>query len=282
VEQVTDDGISPDYFRVMGVPLLRGHLFTEQDSVHSPRVAVINATMAKRFWKDANPIGRGFKFSFQKLTDPWITVVGVVGDMRRDDLTKEPVSQVFLPLSQHPARGMDLVIRTSSDPLKLADDVRGALRSVDRTAPVFNVTTLANELHEQMAQRRFETSLLGLFGALALVLAAIGIYGLLHYAMAQRTHEIGIRMALGAQQHDVLKLVVRQGLVPALMGLGAGLLGAAGLTRFLSSLLYGIRPTDPLTFIVVCVILLGVALLASYIPARRAAKVDPTVALRYE
>ena len=282
VEQVTDDGISPDYFRVMGVPLLRGRLFAEQDSAHSPRVAIINATMAGRFWKDRDPVGRGFKFSFQKLTDPWITVVGVVGDMRRDDLTKAPVSQVFLPLSQHPARGMDLVVRTSSDPLKLANDMRGALRSVDRTAPVFNVTTLANELHEQIAQRRFETSLLGLFGALALVLAAIGIYGLLHYAVAQRTHEIGIRMALGAQQHDVLKLVVGQALAPAVMGVGAGLLGAAGLTRFLSSLLYGIRPTDPLTFIVVCMILLGVALFACYIPARRAATVDPMVALRYE
>ena len=268
VEQVTDDGISPDYFRVMGVPLLRGRLFAEQDSAHSPRVAIINATMAGRFWKDRDPVGRGFKFSFQKLTDPWIT--------------KAPVSQVFLPLSQHPARGMDLVVRTSSDPLKLANDMRGALRSVDRTAPVFNVTTLANELHEQIAQRRFETSLLGLFGALALVLAAIGIYGLLHYAVAQRTHEIGIRMALGARQHDVLKLVLGQGLAPAVTGVGAGLLGAAGLTRFLSSLLYGIRPTDPLTFIVVCVILLGVALFACYIPARRAATVDPMVALRYE
>ncbi|HEV2492298.1 MAG TPA: ABC transporter permease [Terriglobia bacterium] len=282
VEQVTDDGISPDYFRVMGVPLLRGRWFTDQDSASAPRVGIINATTARRFWKDADPVGRAFKFSFQKVTDPWITVVGVVGDMRRDDLTKEPVSQVFLPLSQDPARGMDLVIRTSSDPLKLADEVRGVQRSVDRTAPVFNITTVANELHERIAQRRFETALVGLFGALALALAAIGIYGLLHYSVARRTHEIGIRMALGAQQHDVLKLVVGQGLVPAVIGVGAGVLGAAGLTRFLSSLLYGVTPTDPATFIAVSAILVGVALFGSYIPARRATKVDPMVALRYE
>jgi putative ABC transport system permease protein len=282
VDQVTDDGVSPGYFQTVDVPLLRGRLFTETDGPNSSRVAIVNRTMTQRFWHEEEAVGRRFKFSFQKPSDPWITVVGVVGDMRRDDLTREPVSQVFLPLSQDPARGMDLVVRTSSDPLKLVSEVRSVLRSVDRTAPVFNVSTLQEQLHEQLAPRRLETLLLGLFGAVALALAAIGIYGLLHYSVAQRTHEIGVRMALGAQGHDVLRLVVGQGMVLAAIGVAAGLAGAAALTRFLSGLLYGVKPTDSLTFIAVPAILGVVALFASYLPARRAAKLDPMVALRYE
>ena len=202
--------------------------------------------------------------------------------MRRDGLTKNPVSQAFLPLTQDPARGMGVVVRAASDPLTLAVAVRSAISSVDRTVPVFNVNTLDKQLHEQTAPVRFETTLLGLFGALAMLLAAIGSYGIMRYSVAQRTHEIGVRMALGAKRTDVLKLVVGQGFRLALTGVGIGLVGAEALTRFLSGLLYGVKPTDPLTFVGVSLLLIVVALLACYIPACRGARVDPMVALRYE
>jgi len=201
---------------------------------------------------------------------------------RRDGLTKNPVSQAFLPLTQDPARGMGVVVRAASDPLTLAVAVRSAISSVDRTVPVFNVNTLDKQLHEQTAPVRFETTLLGLFGALAMLLAAIGSYGIMRYSVAQRTHEIGVRMALGAKRTDVLKLVVGQGFRLALTGVGIGLVGAEALTRFLSGLLYGVKPTDPLTFVGVSLLLIVVALLACYIPACRGARVDPMVALRYE
>jgi putative ABC transport system permease protein len=197
-------------------------------------------------------------------------------------LTKNPVSQAFLPLTQDPARGMGVVVRAASDPLTLAVAVRSAISSVDRTVPVFNVNTLDKQLHEQTAPVRFETTLLGLFGALAMLLAAIGSYGIMRYSVAQRTHEIGVRMALGAKRTDVLKLVVGQGFRLALTGVGIGLVGAEALTRFLSGLLYGVKPTDPLTFVGVSLLLIVVALLACYIPACRGARVDPMVALRYE
>src|SRR5579862_131780 len=282
IAQVTDDGISPDCLRAVGVPLLKGRVFTLDDGPSSPRTAIINATMAKRFWPNADPIGQRFKFSFQKPGDPWIMVVGMVGDMRRDGLTKEPVSQVFLPLAQDPARGMDLLVRTTADPRNFAAAMRSAIRSVDKTAPVFNVATLEDELGEQNAPRRFQSMLLSLFAILALILATVGVYGVVAYTTRQRTHEIGIRVALGAQRTQVLRMVVSHALKLILTGVALGIVLALGITRLIASVLFEVKPTDPLTFAAVSTVLTGVAFLACYFPARRATKVDPMVALRYE
>jgi putative ABC transport system permease protein len=280
--QVTDDGISPGYFRALGVPLLRGRFSSEQDGATSPRTAIINATMSRRFWPGEDPLGKRFKFAHQTAGDPWITVVGVVGDMHRDGVTRDPVSEIFLPLSQHPARGMDLVVRTSADPRSFAAAVRSAIRSADKTAPVFNVTTLDDALRDQVAPRRFQTFLLSLFASLAVILSAIGVYGLMHYSVTQRTHEIGVRMALGAQPLEVIRLVLGQGGRIALPGILIGLGGALSIGRVLSSLLFEVTATDPLTFVVVTLLLCLVALGACYVPARRAVRVGPMVALRYE
>jgi len=282
VSQVTDDGISPGYFQSLGVPLLRGRFFGEQDGATSPRTAIINATMSRRFWPGEDALAKRFKFAYQTAADPWITVVGVVGDMHRGGVTRDPVSEIFLPLSQHPARGMDLVVRTSADPRGFAGAVRAAIRSADETAPVFNISTLEDALRDQLAPRRFQTLLLNLFACLAVILSAIGVYGLMHYSVTQRTHEIGVRMALGAQPLEVLRLVLGQGGRIALAGILIGVGGALSIGRVLSSLLFGVTPTDPVTFVVVTLLLCLVALAACYIPARRAIRVDPMVALRYE
>jgi putative ABC transport system permease protein len=282
IAQVTDDGVSPGYFEAAGVPLRRGRFLTEQDGPVSPRTAVINVTMARHFWPDEDPVGRRFKFAYQGTGDPWTTVVGVVGDMRRDDLTKEPVSEIFLPISQHPARGMDIVVRTAGDPRALSTVVREAIHSVDRTAPLFNVSTLEDALHDQLAPRRFQISLLSLFAMLALILSTVGIYGLLQYSVTQRTHEMGIRMALGATQVDILRQVLGQGTRLALIGITIGVGVALAATHALASSLYGVTPTDPATFLAVAMLFGLVAVVASYIPARRAMRVDPIVALRYE
>ena len=282
LSQVTDDGISPGYFQALGVPLLRGRFFTEQDGPTSAPAAIINATMSRRFWPGEDPVGKRFRFAYQKSGDPWTTVVGVVGDMHRDGVTRNPVSEIFLPLPQHPARGMDLVVRTSADPSSFAAAVRSAIWSVDKTAPVVNVSTLEDALREQVAPRRFQTLLLSLFAVLAVILSAIGIYGLIHYSVAQRTHEIGIRMALGAQPLEVIRLVLGQGGKAALLGTVIGFGGALSVSRVLSSQLFGITATDPLTFMAVALLLCLAALTACYIPARRAMRVDPIVALRYE
>lgn len=208
--------------------------------------------------------------------------MGVVGDMRRGGLTKNPVSQAFLPLTQDPARGMDLVVRAASDPLKFAAAVRSAIDSIDRTVPLFNVATLDEQIHEQTAPMRFETTLLGVFGALAMLLATIGIYGITRYSVAQRSHEIGVRMALGAKRVDVLTLVLGQVLQLTLTGVGTGLLGALLLTRLLSSLLYEVKSTDLITYLTVSVTLTAVALIACHLPARQPTKVDPMEVLRHE
>jgi predicted permease len=282
LSQVADDGISPGYFQALGVPLLRGRFFTEQDGPTSVPAAIINATMSQRFWTGEDPVGKRFKFAYQTSEDPWTTVVGVVTDMHRDGVTRNPVSEVFLPLPQHPARGMDLAVRTSADPRGFATAVRSAIWSVDKTAPVFNISTLEDALREQVAPRRFQTLLLSLFAILAVILSAIGIYGLMHDSVTQRTHEIGIRMALGAQPLEMIRLVLGQGGKAALLGTVIGFGGALSSSRVLSSQLFGVTATDPVTFMAVTLLLCLAALTACYIPARRAIDVDPMVALRYE
>ena len=280
--QVTDDGISPGYFQALGVTLVRGRYFSEQDGASAPRAAIINATMARRFWPGEDAVGKRFKFAYQGAGDPWTTVVGVVGDMHRDGLTRDAVSEIFLPLAQHPARGMDLVVRTASDPSGLVAAVRDAIHAADRTVPVFGVSTLEDALREQMAARRFQTLLLTLFSCVAVLLSAIGIYGLIFYSMTQRTHEIGIRMALGAQPLEVVRLVVRDAGRTVLLGIAIGLGGALAAERVLGSELFGVTPTDPVSFAGVALLLCFVAFAACYVPARRAMRVDPMIALRSE
>ncbi|HEY2459376.1 MAG TPA: ABC transporter permease [Candidatus Acidoferrum sp.] len=280
--QVTDDGISPGYFQAVAVPLLRGRFFTEEDGPTSPRTAIINATMSRRFWPGEDPVAKRFKFGYQTAGDPWTTVVGVVGDMHRDGVTRDPVSEIFLPLAQHPARGMDLVVRTSADPRSFAASVRNAIRSADKTVPVLNVSTLEDALRDQVAPRRFQTFLLSLFASLAVILSAIGVYGLMHYSVTQRTHEIGVRMALGAQPLQVIRLVLGEGARITVVGTLIGVGGALSIGRVLSSLLFGVTATDPETFVIVVLLLFVVTFGACYIPARRAMRVDPMVALRYE
>jgi len=274
----TGNSISPDYFQTMGVPLLRGRFLSDQDrNRSSPPVVIINEAMARDFWPGEDPIGKRFKSPNPGA--PWRTVVGIVGDMRQQGQEKPAVPQCF---DLGWSIGMDLVMRTTSDPLRLAAAVRSTVHSIDQTLPPFSISTVEQRLSEFNSPRRFETWLLSLFSALALLLAMIGIYGPMHYAVAQRTHEIGIRVALGAQASDVLGLVIRQGMVLVLIGVTLGIVGALWLTRTIASLLYGVTTTDPVTFTGVSLLLLIVSLLACYFPARKAAKVDPMVALRCE
>ncbi len=276
------DVISEGLFQTLRVPLRTGRFFNAQDNQGAVPVTIINETMARRFWPGEEALGKRFKLGLAQSPNPWLTVVGVVGDMRRQSLEHQPIAQVFLHHLQSPERRMNLLIRTTVEPTQLAPVVRHEIRSIDKTVLIYRVSTLESQLAAAVAQRRFQTWLLTLFSALALLLAAVGIYGLIHQSVALRTREIGTRLALGAQPRDVLRLVIGQGMSLALCGVGIGLLAALALTRVLAGLLFGVTATDPTTFIVVPLVLLLVALLACYLPARRAARVDPLVALRYE
>jgi putative ABC transport system permease protein len=276
--------ISPRYFSTMGIPLLQGRQINEQDRINTPAVAVISETMARRFWPGEDPLGK--RITPGPLNSPpedWITVIGVVKDVRQFELVMDPKPQMYLSYEQADFfEPRDLVVSTDVEPLGLAATVRGAVWAIDKDQPVSNIRTMEEILSESVARQRFSMLLLGIFATLALVLAAVGIYGVMSYSVAQRTHEIGIRMALGAQKSDVLKLTVGHGLKLVLIGVVIGLVAAFILTRVMSSLLFGISATDPTTFITISLVLISVALLASYIPARRATKVDPMIALRYE
>jgi putative ABC transport system permease protein len=274
--------VSSSYLRTMRIPLLRGRVFTEKDDAHAPGVALINQTLAQRLWPGENPIGKRIRMGGGP--DAWRTIVGIVGDVRHYGLALEPSMQAYVPhpqmLGQSSAHSW--LIRARSDPANLAAAVRDAVWAVDPDQPAYGVLTLEQMAAASVAQERFTMVLLGIFATVALVLAAIGIYGVISYSVSQRTHEIGIRMALGAQPRDIFKLVVGQGMALTLAGVGVGLAGAFALTRFLESLLFGVSATDPVTFAGVALLLAAVALLACYIPARRAARVDPLVVLRYE
>jgi putative ABC transport system permease protein len=282
--------VTPNYFRAMGIPLLRGRDLTTRDAEGRPWVAIINETLARRFFPGEDPIGK--RLMVGRWEKVWREIVGVVGDVRQYEFESNPPPQLYASYLQQPRTqwawqldfklGMTLVVRTAGQPTRLAAAVRNAIQEVNKDAPVYNVKTLDDVFFSQVSQRRFNLVLLGIFAAVALILATVGIYGVISYSMAQRTHEIGVRMALGAARRDVLKLVVGQGMLPVLIGVGVGTAGAFALTRFLTSMLYGVRPTDPATFLAVGGLVTGVALLACYLPARRATKVDPMVALRYE
>jgi putative ABC transport system permease protein len=272
--------VTPGYFRTLGIRLVAGRDFTDQDTAQGPPVTIINETMAKRFWPDENAVGKRFETS--QSGRPYFQVLGVVKDTRLEALREAPGLAMFVPLGQEYQAGMTLLVRTATDPMGLLPAIRGEVQSLDKNLPVFDATTLREAVGTTLNQQKLYATLIGSFALLALVLAATGIYGVISYSVVRRTHEMGIRMALGAERSDVLKLVMGQGMLLALSGLAVGLPAALGLTRLLKSLLYGVNPNDATTFVLGALALWSVALLACYIPARRATKVDPIVALRYE
>ncbi|MHB8541747.1 MAG: ADOP family duplicated permease [Candidatus Acidiferrales bacterium] len=274
--------VSPDYFRVMRIPLLRGRFFSEQDSPSNPKVALISETLARRYFPNQGPIGKQMKFGFPPNSDVSREIVGIVGDVRDESLGRKPGPMMYVPFAQAPLYGGEVVVRSSLSASSVAAAVRQATHAIDKDLPVTDIESFPDALGQSVSQERFRTYLLGSFSAIALVLAAIGIFGVISYSASQRTHEIGIRMALGAQRRDVLLLILGQGAKLALFGLGLGLVVAFLLTRLMTSLLFGVSATDPVTFTATAIVLLSVALLGCYIPARRAMKVDPMVALRYE
>ena len=274
-----EDMISGAYFETAGIPFKRGRLFTDADRPGAPLVAIINESMARTYWPGEDPIGKHFRL---KADRPWTEVVGVTGDMRRQGLEKEPAPQFFRPEAQNSDDMMDIIVRTSVEPQSVAGAIRTEIESIDPTVAKFDVNTVVHQIGEQTEERRFQTSLFGLFSLIALSLSAIGIYGLMHFFVVQRTNEIGVRMALGARYADVLNLVLRQGLALAAIGTALGILAALLVTRLLAGLLFGVTPTDPLTFAATAATLLAVAVVACWIPARRAARVDPVLALRQD
>jgi predicted permease len=277
--------ISAGYLKTMGIPILRGRSFDDTDNEQSMPVAIVNETMAREYWPGQDALGKRFKVGDPDEQVPWLTIVGVAGDVHQMGADVPVKAEMYFPYRQGSSRfyaPRDLVIRTSLDPLSFVAAVRREIRAVDADQPVSNIRTMDDVLSKEIAPRRIAMTLLMTFAGLALLLASIGIYGVLSYFVAQSTPEIGVRLALGAQQSDVLKLVVSRGMKLALAGLAIGLVAAFLLTRLMTSLLFGVSATDATTFVGVSGLLLAVALLACYIPARRATKVDPLVALRYE
>jgi len=276
--------ISPDYFRVIQTPLVEGRFFTEDDENGKLPVAIIDEATARRYWwPDHDPVGRRLRIRLrfgQNPTNPWSTVVGVVKNIKHDGLDVDGVPHIYVPLNQFVGRSLSLALRTSSPAITLEPQIRGAIQSVDPGLPVFNVTSMDEVLDASLASRRFSANLVAGFAGGALLLASIGIYGLLAYMVGQRSREIGLRLALGAQRADVLRLVLGKGVVLAGLGIVAGVIFSASTASMMASLLYGVRPHDPAVFLMVPLLLLVVAIAASYIPAWRATKVDPIVALR--
>jgi putative ABC transport system permease protein len=274
---------TPGYLRALEIPLLKGRALTDQDATDSPKVALINQTMADQLWAHEDAIGKRIKFpGSEKNPQPWRTIVGVVRDVSQYALDKQAPMQIYLPHEQFPTAFNTIVVKTDGDPAALTAAIRREILAVDKDQAVYQVATLDQLLADSILLRRFFMLLLIVFSSLAMILAAVGIYGVMSYAVTQRTQEIGIRMALGAGAIDVLRLVLANGMRLALAGVVLGLAGAFALTRLMAALLFGVQPTDALTFVAVSVTLIGVTLLACYLPARRATKVDPLVALRYE
>jgi putative ABC transport system permease protein len=275
--------VSPGYFETLGIQLIRGRTFTAFDHRDAKLVTIINETMARRFWPGEDPIGRRIRlYRNPTETGPWMEIAGVVGDTKIRNLTEDVKQEIFMPHAQSGGLGATLVVRTSGDPKAMLGAVSEQIRTLDRDLPIYNIRTMEEVLAGTISQPRLNLMLLAIFAGLAMVMALVGVYGLLSYTVNQRTREIGIRLALGAQRRDVLKLVIGQGLRLVLIGIGIGLAGAMAMTRVMKSLLFGVSATDPATFAVIAMLLAAVALLACYLPARRATKVDPMVALRYE
>jgi putative ABC transport system permease protein len=274
--------VSPDYFHVMRIPLLSGRAFTDQDRTGGPQVMIVSESCARSQFPGQDPIGKHIQLGSRDESKPWATIVGVVGDVRQYGLDHAANMAVYIPQAQNLNFTYLLVARTTMDPRRLEGAARAAFLAADKTQPIFDVKPMQDYLGASLAERSFTLALLGLFGVLALLLAAVGIYGVIAYAVSLRTRELGIRMALGAQRQDVLRMVLMQGAALTGWGLLAGLAASLVLTRFLGTMLYGVKSWDIATSFVVAIILATVALVASYVPARRATKVDPMVALRYE
>ncbi len=278
--------VSAHYLQTMNIPLRQGRYFDERDNAQSMSVGIINETMARQYWAGENALGRRFKIGGPNSDSPWIQIVGIVGDIRQMGIDEPVKAEMYLPYQQIENspwyNPRDLAIRTSGDAANLVGSVRQVIREVDPDQPISNVATMAEVLGTEAAQRRLGMIMLVGFAALALLLAALGIYGVLAYFVTQHTNEIGVRQALGATPRNILALVLKKGITLTLIGVGIGLAGAFALTRLMSSLLFGVKAADPLTFISVPLLLVGVAFVACYLPARRATKVDPLVALRYE
>jgi putative ABC transport system permease protein len=273
--------VTPGYFRAMGTPLLRGREIADSDTTGAPQVAVINQAFAERVWPGQDPIGKHIDL-FNAPNNPPQEVVGVVGNIKHDGLNEEDSMDGYLPFAQHPWPYMSIAVRTTQPESAMLNEIRGVIAEFDPEIPVFSVRSYEQIVTESLGARRVTLALVGLFASLALLLAAVGIYGVMSYVVAGRTHEIGIRMALGAERGDVFRLVIGQGMLLAGAGLVIGGVAAAGLARFLKTLLFQVETYDPLTYLSVAIVLAGVAGLACYIPARRATRVDPLVALRYE
>jgi putative ABC transport system permease protein len=277
--------VSADYFKAMGIPLIRGRLFTERDATNSLLVAIINETMARNLFPDEDPIGKRITFDVNQDKPAWLEIVGIVGDVKHYGLDKATTMQTYGPYTQQTLSYMTLVVRAAGDPGNLTAAIRREVFSLDKEQPISNISTLEQLVSTSVAQPQFSMLLFVVFAAVAMALASIGIYGVLSYSVTQRTHEIGIRLALGAQTTDVLRLVVRQGLLLTVVGIASGIAAALTLAKLLTSfseLLYEVKATDPLTFGMVALGLLLIALAACYLPARRATKVDPMIALRGE
>ncbi|HUS12339.1 MAG TPA: FtsX-like permease family protein, partial [Pyrinomonadaceae bacterium] len=276
--------VSDDYFKTLGVPILKGREFTQRDGAKAPGVVIVNQAFARKFFPNEDPVGKRIKPGISTLTDEteWREIVGIAGDVRNRNLSSDLRAGYFVPQAQVPFNQMTMVVRTTNDPHALITAVQNEVHAMDQEVPVFDVKTMDEYISNTVAAPRFNATLLMIFAVVALILTIVGLYGVMSYSVAQRTNEIGIRMALGAQTRDVVLLIVSQGFKLVLVGLGLGLIGAWALTRVIASLLFGVTAKDPITFVFVTLLLGIVALLACYIPARRATHLDPLQALRYE
>jgi putative ABC transport system permease protein len=279
---VEASSVSPGYFHLLGIPLVHGRLFTDQDNENAPLVAIVNEAFARTWWPNDNPVGKRVKLSGLRAATSWTTVVGVIADARTESLEEADVPQIYKCLFQITDDELELFLRGRLDPARIPDEARVAVQSINPELPVFGAATLSDVVSGSLAQRRFSMEMVLIFALTALLLAALGIYGTISYLVNERTHEIGIRLALGATRGTILQMILRQGLELAIGGAALGLVGALIVSHLMAGLLYGVSPTDPLTFVGVTLVLTAVALAASYIPAMRAMRVDPLVALRYE
>jgi putative ABC transport system permease protein len=273
---------SPSYFRTVHVPLVAGRFLQDTDGSDAPKVALVSEGLAKRWWHNESPIGKHIHIGGPKATNPWLTIVGVVGDMVHDPYDRQPRRSIYVPFQQNSPLWMDVGVRTAGDPMLLAPAVTAAIRSVDREQPITDMMTMEKALHNRSIGLHYMAWMMGIFGVIALVLSAVGVYGVMAYLVSEQTHEIGIRMALGAPRQNVMGMIFRRGMITIAAGLAVGLPLAYGFARLMASLIFGVSATDAASFVGIPLALVAAAALAIYVPARRAMKIDPIIALRYE